>query len=101
MKITRENYTVVPENEQKLLLALLDDIDNFPAPLELEIHWQEWHTEYSCEWTDPCPDYWHTYSLRWEGNDETINDGFTIDELNNNMCTLYCGFEQLNELIDK
>ena len=54
MKLTKLNYDIVPEKEQGLLLALLNDIDgNDVMPRELEIHWQDWHDEYSPERTDP------------------------------------------------
>ena len=98
MKVTRENYTLLPDNEQKLVLALLDDIDDFPMGLRLEIHWEEYHTEYSPEWVEPCPDYYHTYSIRYADDCESINDGLTVNELDNHMCTLYTAFNKLTSI---
>ena len=98
MKVTRENYTLLPDNEQKLVLALLDDIDEFPNGIKLEIHWEEYHTEYSPEWCDPCPDYYHTYSIRYAGDYESINDGLTVNELDNHIYTLYSAFNKLTPI---
>ena len=99
MKLTKLNYDIVPEKEQGLLLALLNDIgENDVMPRELEIHWQDWHDEYSPERTDPCPDYYGTYGMKWAGCDEWINHELTLDELDNHICTLYLAFEQLENL---
>ena len=93
MKLTRFNFKdVVPKNEQQLLIALFDDLDdvNECGKTNLYIDWQDWHDEYSAERTDPCPDYYGYYTLRFENmNDETVGLQMTIDELDNALCLLY------------
>ena len=102
MKLTKRNYDIVPESEQSLLLTLLIDLEeNAVLPRELEIHWQDWHNEYSPERTDPCPDFYGTYGLKWQGSDDYINHELTIDELDNHICTVCLAFEQLEELYDR
>ena len=68
MKVTYENIEDLPiDNKYKVILkALLTDIDeinnaNLKDPIYID--WEENHTEYSPEWTEPCPDFYGTYSL--------------------------------------
>ena len=95
MKITKENYKeVVPEKEQTLILALLQDLDEYYFPRVVEIHYQDWHDD-----NGEYPDYYGTYSIRWSDNsNENINSEMTIHELDMNMCTLCQAFEQLYEM---
>lgn len=64
-------------------------------PDRLEIHIVDEHTQYSAERTDPCPDYYGTFTIKWASQNDIINDGFTLAELDNNMCTLCQAFEQV------
>ena len=103
MKVTKENIHKIYENSEsyayKLLNSLLDDLHIYNElyfPKELEIHYVTEHTEYSPEWTDPCPDYYGTFNIKWQDSSDTINDGLTLYELDNNMCTLCQAFEQIN-----
>lgn len=97
MKITLDNYKeCCPSDKQGLMEALLIDIKELPS--ELEIHYVTEHTEYSCERTDPCPDYYHTYFIKWAECDDNINSGLTLEELDNHLCTLCLAFEQLSEI---
>lgn len=90
MVVRENNIDKVPENEQGLLRALLKDLANINSygKLELDIHWQDWHNEYSSERTDPCPDFYGAYTLRVRNSFETVGIGMTLDELDTNMCTL-------------
>lgn len=94
MKVTRENYRqIVPKEEQNLLSVLFDDLDEINQYTEdiLYIDWQDYHDEYSPERTDPCPDYYGYYTLRFERVlYETVGSQMTIDELDNALCMLYC-----------
>lgn len=93
MKITRDNFKkVVPKKEQELLMALFDDLKDINAYTKdkLYIDWQDWHDEYSCERTDPCPDYYGYYTLRFENlPEDTVGSVMTINELDSAMCLLF------------
>lgn len=94
MKITRENYqTVIPKNEQELLNSLFDDLDDinrYHPNNKLYIEWQNWHDEYSCERTDPCPDFYGYYSLKFENlPNETVGTVMTINDLDSTLCVLF------------
>lgn len=85
MVIRKDNIDKVPEHEQELLEALLRDLDeiNSYGYRELEVHWQDWHTD-----SEECPDFYGTYTLRVKNSFETVGVEMTLDELNTNMCTL-------------
>ena len=91
MKITKENYEVVPENEQSILLSLLDDLDDINGSSlysnNLYIIWTEEHIDWSPERTDPCPDYYGYYRLRL-GSDY-IGETMSLDQLDSAICLLY------------
>lgn len=94
MKINRENYkTVIPKKEQNLLKSLLDDLDDinkYHNDNKLYIDWQDWHDEYSCERTDPCPDFYGYYSVRFENlPNETVGNVMTINDLDSTLCILF------------
>lgn len=91
MKITEENYTVVPEKERMALKELLTDLEfiNNNSINKLFINWIDCHTEYSPERTDPCPDFYGMYELRLEDDPrESIGVEMTLDELDMVICTL-------------
>ena len=94
MKITEENISSLPisDHEKGLLKALLIDLDeiNHNLPLkskELYLDWIEEHTEYSPEWTDPCPDFYGMYRV-WRGK-ELLGVEMTLDELDTSLCLLH------------
>jgi hypothetical protein len=91
MRITKDKIKSVPNNEQKLLLYLFDDLSviNCYGPKSLYIDWQDYHNEYSPEWTEPCPDFYGYYTLRDNFNDEKIGVEMTIGDLDMVLCTLY------------
>lgn len=92
MKITNENYKeLIPENEQKLICMLLDDLNviNEMGNKELYIDIQKYHNEYSPERVDPCPDYYNFYTLRFANNEnETVGDFMRIEDLDNALLIL-------------
>jgi len=92
MKITNENYKeLVPENEQKLICMLLDDLNvvNEMGNKELYIDIQKHHNEYSPERVDPCPDYYNFYTLRFvKDENETVGDFMRIEDLDNALLIL-------------
>ena len=56
---------------------------------KIYIDYETEHTEYSPERVDPCPDYYGSFTLRYENYpNETIGDPMTIDELNNALFIL-------------
>ena len=89
------NHTTV--DGQKLLKSLLNDlgelnnllIDKDESYREIYINYEDKHTEYSPERTDPCPDYYGMFTLRFVKNSyETIGDVMSLDELDNALCIL-------------
>lgn len=93
MKITEENYKeFVPKEEQSLIYALLDDIEDVNKYTEdkLYIDWQDYHDKYSPERTDPCPDYYGYYTLRFEQQPyEIVGEQMTINDLDTALCILF------------
>lgn len=96
MKVTIENFKDI-ENNQGLLESLLIDLEELNQLLEdkdeayrkLYIDYQDYHNEYSPERTDPCPDYYGLFSLRFEKNPyETVGDMMTLEELDNALFIL-------------
>ena len=91
MKITELTLCKVPRVEQRLLAALLNDVEeiNNNSTKSLYIDWQDYHNEYSPERTDPCPDYYGLFTLRFEKNPyETVGDEMTIHEIENALFVL-------------
>lgn len=93
MKVTKDNYKeIIPEKEQSLLNALLCDLEdvNEYTEMKLFIDWQDYHDEYSPERTDPCPDFYGYYTLRFEEiPNETVGTLMDINELDCSICLLY------------
>ncbi len=98
MKITIENYEeYIPEKDMKLFYSLLMDLEEFNNKLDtnnlenkkLYIDYQDFHNNYSCERTDPCPDYYGYYRLKFEeDHTECVGTEMTIDDLDNALCVL-------------
>lgn len=94
MKITKKNYKeIVPKEEQKLVNSLLkdlDDINKYHKEDKLYIDWQDYHDEYSCERTDPCPDFYGYYRIKFESQPyDSVGDVMTIKELDSALCILF------------
>ena len=112
-KVTCDNFKELlkgiftTDDEFTLMKALLDDAEmynhNGVLPHNIEIWVEDNHTDYSPERTDPCPDDYGTFSLFWEGFNDSINNRMTLHELDWNMCTLLNCIEQLQceDIIDK
>lgn len=94
MRIT-ENYI---GEDRELLMALLNDLSDINKRINNKIYIdkQDYHDMYSCERTDPCPDYFGLYSLRLENTPgESLEfEPMTIKELDNAICILheFCDF---------
>ena len=91
MKITELTLCKVPRVEQRLLAALLNDVEeiNNNSTKSLYIDWQDYHNEYSPEWVEPCPDFYGYYTLRNNFGNEKIGVEMTIGDLDMVLCTLY------------
>ncbi len=107
MKITNENIkdinffagnTNTVGYCQRLLEVLLVDlaalnvllIANHEEYRLLYIDYENEHTEYSPERTDPCPDYYGTFTLRFENDpSEKIGPNMELDDLDTMICGLY------------
>ena len=105
MKVTVDNIKDIDyiynycniETDRKLLKSLLDDIkelnqllvDNNESYRQVYIDYENSHTEYSPERTDPCPDYYGLFTLRFIKNPcETIGEPMTLKELDSAICLL-------------
>ena len=88
---------------QKVLKSLLLDLELINAKLadnwgKMYIDYETDHTEYLPERTDPCPDYYGTFTLRWEESPgECVGDRMTIEELDTLMCGLFDVIEKLRK----
>lgn len=93
MRITQENYKIVPEKEHNILKSILDDLDFINKSKvyskDLYIEWQDYHNEWSPERVDPCPDYYGYYSLYFEDSDFLVGVEMSLDELDSALCLLY------------
>ena len=91
MKITELTLCKVPRVEQRLLAALLNDVEeiNNNSTKSLYIDWQDYHNEYSPERIEPCPDFYGYYTLRNNFSNEKIGVEMTIGDLDMVLCTLY------------
>lgn len=91
MKVTRQNFDTI-EDRGNLLEVLLDELDEINSKLkpenQIELWYETEHTEYSPERTDPCPDFYHTYSLFSKKLDCTLAEEMGIRELDNVLCAL-------------
>lgn len=93
MKIALDNYKeIIKDADQNLIEGLLIDIEEINNILEnngqehkkICIDIQDFHNDYSCERTDPCPDYYGLYKIKFvQKENETIGDPMTINELDN------------------
>lgn len=92
MKVTKEIIDTLPigSREKHLLKALLIDLKDINKYCPgIYIEWIDKHTEYSPEWTDPCPDYYGMYQLRHDKyNEEIIGIEMDIDLLDASLCLL-------------
>ena len=93
MKVTLNTIkdVTLKEKERNLLVALLVDINEINSLTgdKLYIDWQDFHDEWSPEWTDPCPDYYGYYTIRDESNPyEVIGLEATLDQLDEYLCVL-------------
>lgn len=90
MKISEENYNIVPKKEQIILKALLSDLEfiNNHSCNKIFINWIDHHTEYSPEWTDPCPDFYGTYSLIRSTTKDRLGVEMDLDTLDIALCLL-------------
>lgn len=98
MKLTLDNYKkIVNKNDIGLIESFLIDVQDINNLLkdqnqqykEIYIDFETEHTEYSPERTEPCPDYYGMYTLRFEKNPyETIGDYMTTNELDNAIFVL-------------
>ena len=90
MIITEETIYNIPENEQGLVVALLNDIAeiNDYTHSNLKLDWIDKHTEWSPERTDPCPDYYGMYRVV-KDNGEYIGVEMTLDDLDIALCLLH------------
>lgn len=94
MKLTKDNYsTIIPIQEQLLFSVILDSlkyINEYINDNQMFIDWQDYHDEYSEERTDPCIDFYGSYTIRYEHNPQNvIGSRMTIEELDNILSFLY------------
>lgn len=112
MKLTLDNFESILKKYKKdissceisMMHALLTDCIEYNTsgvfPHEIEIHIITEHTKYSPEWTEPCPDYYGTYYIKYADVDDYIIDCLDIDRLDNAMFALCEAFEQLKKFVN-
>lgn len=106
MKITIDNIQEAKKINDKISVYYLESlcIDLMELNNELEdsnlyhkkiyLDIQDYHNEYSPERTDPCPDYYGMFSLRFENDDSRIGDFIErLDDLDTIIFTLIDFFE--------
>lgn len=92
MKITKENIDKLPEKDRALIKALLIDVEeiNQNTNDRIYLNWIDTHTEYSPEWTEPCPDFYGMYNIYRESNPhEMLGIEMTLEDLDMNLCLLH------------
>ena len=106
MKITIDNLEEAKKINDKINISYLESlcIDLMELNNELEnqnlnhkklyIDIQDYHNEYSPERTDPCPDYYGMFSLRFEKNEMKIGEYIkNLEDLDSILFTLIEFFE--------
>lgn len=105
MKVTKENIKSIKyimgyndiDIAHNILDSLLIDIaeinqmleDNNQSYKKIYIDYENEHTEWNPERTDPCPDYYGLFTLRFEKNNyETVSDIIDLNELDSIICAL-------------
>ena len=93
MIVTKETIEKLPEKEQKLVRALLIDIEEINLNLpdntnKIYLEWQDWHDEYSPERTDPCPDYYGMYKVRRVDTPDILGVEMDLETLDIAICLL-------------
>lgn len=101
MRVTKENIGQILgfATNQKRLDSLLDELadinlrmngnDYWSTKMSMFIDYEDKHTAYSPERTDPCPDWYGFFTLRWENEpSEKIGDYMTLEELDTVLCVL-------------
>ena len=105
MKVTQENIKNIKyvynwnssDGAQNYLKSLLIDLLELNNELDnkgeshkkLYIDYEDKHTEYSPERTDPCPDYYGLFTLRFENKPyETVGGILDLNELDTVLCAL-------------
>lgn len=106
MKVTIDNLEEAKKINDKIstyyleslcidLMELNNELENsnlYHKRIYLDI--QDYHNEYSPERTDPCPDYYGMFSLRFENDNYMIGDYIErLDELDTILFTLVEFFE--------
>lgn len=94
MKITEDTIDAIPIKDRKLIQALFNDVEeiNHNAScfkFDIYIDWINQHTEYSPEWTDPCPDFYGMYRIRRSDNDDVLGVEMDLDTLDTSLCLLH------------
>lgn len=112
MKVTKDSLEKIDyiadkvTNYKNLLYALFNDVNEINSMLhennmdymKIYIDYNDKHTEYSPERVDPCPDYYGTFTIRFENNNEKIGIDMNIEDLDINLCTLYNFVENIKNI---
>lgn len=105
MKVTLQNIndinyvcgskSPINDDRSKLVNLVLDAVsvnmylDKINPDRKIYIEYEDSHTEYSPERVDPCPDFFGTFTLRYENYpSESVGDPMTIDELDDALFVL-------------
>lgn len=94
MKVTKDNLDIIEDKDERNLVKLL--LEELEAGInsrlsdhqKIYITYDLEHTDYSPEWTEPMPDFYHTYAICSDALDYTLADGLRIHELDSAICCL-------------
>ena len=93
MRIDEKNIKKlsISDYEKGLLHSLLKDLEdiNHKGDKVLYINYIDQHTEYSPEWTDPCPDFYGMFQLINSETGDSLGVEMTIEDLDISLCLLY------------
>lgn len=102
MKVTKDNLDIIEsENDRTLVRLLLVELEEginsrLSDHQKIYITYELEHTDYSPEWVEPMPDFYHTYSICSDALDYTLADGLNVHELDAAVCCLDSLHEVLN-----
>lgn len=98
---TVKKYIDISEYDLNLLQGILVDLLSnnhgvFHKPMEICFNIE--HTEYSPEWTEPMPDFYGSFCIKYTDSTEMIGDWIAdVHELDNIMFFLYEAFAQTDD----
>ena len=82
-------------DRSKLINLVLDAVsvnmylEKINPDRKIYIDYETEHTEYSPEWTDPCPDFYGMFQIINSKTRDSLGVEMTIEDLDTSLCLLY------------